>query len=135
MDVEEEALVRLEFVQPLLDEHAVGAEVDVLVAFEDPATSSPISRIDHRLAAADADDRGAALIDRRQAFLDAELLLDGRLVLADAPAAGAGQVAGVQRFEHQHEREALPDHGVRLAMWLRQVFDGQDAKRIARVRP
>ena len=47
------------------------------------------------------------LVDGGQAFLDAELFLDGRLVFADAAAAGAGQVAGVQRLEHQHQRETL----------------------------
>ena len=36
-----------------------------------------------------------------------ELLLDGRFVFANAAAAGAGEVAGVQRLEHQHQREAL----------------------------
>ena len=65
------------------------------------------ARVDHRLAAADRDDRGAALVDRVEALLDRELLLDRRLVLADPAAAGAGQVAGVQRLEHQDQREPL----------------------------
>ena len=64
-------------------------------------------RVDQRLAAADADDRRAALVDRGQALLDRQLLLDRRLVLANPAAAGAGQVAGVQRLEHQHQREPL----------------------------
>ena len=34
------------------------------------ATSSPMPGIDHRLAAADRDDRGAALVDGGQAFVD-----------------------------------------------------------------
>src|SRR5262249_43348981 len=42
--------------------------------------------------------------DRGEAFLDGQLLLDGRDVLTDPAASGAGQVAGVERFEHQ-------DHG------------------------
>ena len=45
------------------------------------------------------------------------VLLDGGLVLADAAAAGAGQVAGVQRLQHQHHREPLVDHRMRLAAW------------------
>ena len=70
-------LRRPELVQPLLDEHAVGAEVDVLAALEDAADQLADLRIDHRLAAADADDRRAALVHRGQALLDGELLLDG----------------------------------------------------------
>ena len=71
VDVEEEAAGRPELVQPLLDEHAVGAEVDVLAAFEDAAHQLADLRIDQRLAAADADDRGARFVDGGQALLDA----------------------------------------------------------------
>ena len=109
-------VVGLEFVQPLLDEHAVGAEVDVLARSRISRDQLADLGIDHRLAAADADHRRAALVDRGQALFERQLLLDGGLVLADAAAAGAGQVAGVQRLEHQHEREALVDHRMRLAI-------------------
>ena len=98
---------RLELVDLLADEHAVGAEVDDLLALEDLGRQLADAGVDHRLAAADRDDRGAALVDGVEALLDRELLLDRRLVLADPPAAGAGQVAGVERFEHQDHREPL----------------------------
>src|SRR5205823_2622524 len=46
-------------------------------------------------------------IDAGETLLDAEPFLDRLAVLANPAATGAGQVAGVQRFEHQHQREAL----------------------------
>ena len=104
--------------QPLLHEHAVGAQVDVLAAAENAAHQLAELRIDHRLAAADADDRGAAFVDRVEALLDGQLFLDGLRVFANAAAAGAGQIAGMQRFEHEHERKALR---------ARQLFPGDVA--------
>ena len=75
-----------------------------------PLHQRPDLGIDHRLAAANADDRSAGLIDRCQALLEAQLLLDGLGVFADAAAAGAGEVAGVQRLQHQHQRKGFaPD--------------------------
>ncbi len=71
MDVEEEAAGGPEFVQAFLNEHAVGAEVDVLAALEDAAHQLADLGIDQRLAAADADDRGARFVDGCQALLDA----------------------------------------------------------------
>ncbi len=107
MHVQEEAVGRPEAGQLLADEHAVGTQVDVLLALEDLGHQLFDRGIDHRLAAADADDRRAALVDRRQALLDGQLVLDRRGVLANPPAAGAGQVAGVQGLEHQHQRKPL----------------------------
>ena len=98
--------VGAELVQPLLGEHAVGAEVDVLAALEDAGHQGADLGVDHRLAAADAHDGGAGLVHGIQALLDGEAVLEVGGVFADAPAAGAGEVAGVQRLEHQHEREA-----------------------------
>ena len=98
---------RLELVELLADEHPVGAEEDDLLPLQDLGDQLADAGVDHRLAAADRDDRGAALVDGVEAFLDRELLLDRRFVLADPAAAGAGQVAGVQRLEHQDHREPL----------------------------
>ena len=64
-------------------------------------------RIDHRLAAADRNDRRAAFVHRCQALLDGQHFVDRGLVFADAAAARAGQVAGVQRLEHHHQRKLL----------------------------
>ena len=61
---------------------------------------------DERLAAADRDDRRRALQAGVDALLDREARTV-RLVLADLPAADAGDVARERRLEHQHERIAL----------------------------
>ena len=107
VDVEEEAGRRLELVDLLADEHAVGAEVDDLLrargswrsARRSPDRSSARRRRSRR--------PGRRTRRRVEALLDRELLLDRRFVLADPAAAGAGQVAGVERLEHQDHREPL----------------------------
>src|SRR5262249_13412993 len=107
VDVEEEAPAGAKLPQPLLDEHTVGAEVDVLFAAQDGRDELADLGVDQRLAAANADDGRAALVHRGQALGDGQLLLDRLRVFADAAAAGAGQVAGVQWLEHQNQGEAL----------------------------
>jgi hypothetical protein len=62
--------------------------------------------VDERLAAADRDDGSGALDGRVDAFLDREAGAV-RLVLADLPAADAGDVAREGRLEHEDERIAL----------------------------
>ena len=93
--------------QVLLNKHAVRAQVDVLAASQDAADEAADFRINQRFAAANADNWRTALIDRGEALLDAEFLLDGLGIFADPAAAGTRQVAGVQRFKHQHQRKAL----------------------------
>ena len=61
---------------------------------------------DEGLAAADRDDGRGALDAGVDALLDREAR-PVRLVLADLPAADAGDVARERRLEHQHERIAL----------------------------
>ena len=78
----------------------------MLAAFEDAVDEFADLWVDQGLAAADAHDRRAGLIDGGEAFLDRELLLDGVLVFADATAPGAGEIACVEGFQHHHEREA-----------------------------
>ena len=62
-----------ELVQLLADEHAVRAQIDVLLALQDFAHQLADLGIHHRLAAADGDDGRAALIHRRQALFDRQL--------------------------------------------------------------
>ena len=59
-----------------------------------------------RLAAGDRDHRRAALVDRLEALLDAEALVQDQVRVVDLAAAGAGEVAAEERLEHQHERIA-----------------------------
>src|SRR5581483_9056789 len=62
---------------------------------------------DERLAAADGDDRRRALHAGIEALLHAQARAI-RFVLADLPAADAGDVARERRLEHEHERIPLP---------------------------
>src|SRR5271157_772326 len=111
MDVEEEPAMRLKLLDLLADEHPVGAQVDDLLPLENLGDQLADSRVDHRLAPADRDHRRSALVDARQAFVDRQLLLDRRFVLANSTASRTGQVAGVQRLEHQDHRELFGTRG------------------------
>ena len=64
--------------------------------------------VHERLAAGDAHDRRAALVHRREALLDGQVLLEDLGRVLDLAAAGARQIAAEQRLEHEHQRIALP---------------------------
>src|SRR5581483_84600 len=98
--------IGLEDVQILGQLERVRAEVDVLPQLEHPGDDVLDPLVDQGLAAADRDDRRRALHARVDALVDREPRLV-RLVLADLPAADAGEVAGQRRLEHQHERVEL----------------------------
>src|SRR4029077_11245002 len=94
--VDEETRRRLPLGQPFADEHAVCAEVDVLVARLQFSQELRQLGVDRRLSAADRDNRCAALVRGREALLNGQLLRDRGTVLADTTAAGARQIARVQ---------------------------------------
>src|SRR5262249_35926521 len=52
--------------------------------------------------------RDAAFLDRAEALLGSQLLFQDMARILNLPAAGAGQIAAVERLEHQHERVPLP---------------------------
>ncbi len=60
-----------------------------------------------RLAAGDGDHGRAAFVDRAEALLGREVLLEHMRGILDFAAAGAGQVAAKQRLQHEHQRVAL----------------------------
>ena len=91
----------------LLQQRAVGAKVDVFPPRDEALDQDLDFRVDQRFAAADAHDRRAALGHGGQALLDRQPAVHRVGVFADPPAAGARQVAGVQRFEHQDQRKLL----------------------------
>ena len=95
-----------EEVELLLEQQRVGAEVDVLLARDEPCDDLVDLGMQQRLAAGDAHHRRAALVHGAQALLDRELLLQHVRRVLDLAAAGAGEVAAVERLEHQHERVA-----------------------------
>ena len=105
MNVEEHPPRWFEFVETFLNKHAVGTQIDVPLARQNLSHQAADFRIDHGLATADRYHRRPAFIDRIKALLHRELFLNCFLVFADAAAARARQVAGVQRLEHHHQRK------------------------------
>ena len=88
-------------------EQAVGAHVDEAALGGDAVDDLVDLLVDHRLAAGDVHDRRAGLLGDAQALLDLHPLVEHVLVLADAPAAVAGEVADLEGLEHQGHGEPL----------------------------
>ena len=63
--------------------------------------------VQQRLAAGEHDDRRAALVDRANAVLDRQPLIQDLVRVVDLAASRTREVAAKQRLEHQHERIAL----------------------------
>ncbi len=104
--VDRQSLVRRDHAEDLLVQHQrVGAQVDVPPPGDDALDQLLELGIQRRLAAADRNRRRPAVVDRLQAGLQGQPVLELAGVALDG-AAQAGQVAGVQRLEHQHERVA-----------------------------
>ena len=103
----DEPLVRRDHAEDLLvEQQAVGAEVDVALARDDLRDQLRQLGVDRRLAAADRHDRRAALRRRpRRHWPTEQAVLELAGVALDR-AAEAGEVAGVERLEHQHERDS-----------------------------
>src|SRR5262245_20563546 len=99
MDVEKEGAAGPEFAELFTDEHSIRAKNDHLLALKNFGDELTQARVNHRLAATDRDDGSPALVDGAQAFLDRQLLLDGRFILADPAASRARQIAGMKRLE------------------------------------
>src|SRR5579862_210868 len=107
VDVEEQAGGRREIAEMLANKHTVSAKVDVFFAGKNFVGQAANLGINHGLAAANGNNRRAAVVNRLQALLNGEHLVDGGLVFANAAAASAGEIAGVERFEHHHQRKLL----------------------------
>ena len=86
-------------------EHAVRADVNDAALFEQAVDEFLDLRINQRFAAANGNHRRVAFHRGLQALLQRHHVLERRGIFADAPAAGAGEVAGVQRFELQDHRK------------------------------
>src|SRR6185312_11699953 len=102
--------VGLEEVELLLHQQRIGAEVDEFLARDDAAHHLVDLAMEQRLTAGDRYYRGAALVDRLEAFLDREALIENDVGIIDLAAAGAGEIAAEQRLQHEHQRVALHAH-------------------------
>ena len=87
----------------LLHQQGVGAQVDELLALHQLLGDEVDLGVDERLAPGDRDHRRPALLDRGDRLLDAHPLLEDAGRVLDLPAAGAGQVAGEQRLQLDHQ--------------------------------
>ena len=63
--------------------------------------------VHQRFAAADRDDRRVGFVGGAERLLQRHLVADGVLVFDDPAASDTGEVAGVQRLQHQHQREVF----------------------------
>jgi hypothetical protein len=106
VDDEREPRIRLEDLEELLEAQRIRAQLDGLLHLEEAGDHVLDALVDERLAAADRDHRGRALHRRVDALVDRQSCLV-RLVLADLPAADAGDVAGERRLEHEDKRIEL----------------------------
>src|SRR5438132_1151555 len=80
-----------ELVDLFFEQQRVGAQIDKFLAGDDLLDDLVDLVMQQRLAAGDDDNRRAALVDRFQAFIDAETLIEDRVRIIDLAAAGAGE--------------------------------------------
>ena len=107
VDDEAEPLVGRDPLHHALHQQRVGAHIDEPLGRRDAVDYLVNLRMQRRLAAGYGYDRRARLLDGGQALLHAQHPVQNRLVLADAPAAYARQVALLQRLQHRNQRKAL----------------------------
>ena len=107
MHREEQIGRRLEQVQLLLQQQRIGAQRDEFLARHDAFDDLADLLVDQRLAARNGDHRRAALVDRVEAFLHRQALVEDGVGIIDLAAADAGEVAAEQRLQHQHQRIAF----------------------------
>ena len=83
-------------------EHTVGADVNDTTLLAQTGDEFFDLRVDEGFATADGHHRGITLRGGRKALLQRHHVLETGGIFADAAAASAGQIAGVQRFQLQH---------------------------------
>ena len=109
--------MRLVFVDLLFQQQGVGAQNDELLAVEIAAHDLGHVAMEQWLAAGDGDGGGAAFLDGVHALLHRQAAVEDGVGIVDLAAAGAGEIAAQQRFQHQHQRIfsalELVDHGMR----------------------
>ena len=115
------------FVEFLLEENGIRAEIDVLPPLDKLLDEFADWSIEEWLPSGDRHHGSGALIDGLKGFLEGHVLAEDVNRILDLAAACAGEVAPVERLEHQDERilaaatetlsEDVARHGPHLADW------------------
>ena len=103
MHRERQVLRGLEAIEMFFEQDRVRAKVDVLLASDETFNDLMNLRMQQWFAAGDRDHWCPAFFDRLKALLGREVLSEHGGGMLNLAAAGAGQVAAKQRFEHQHK--------------------------------
>ena len=108
VDGERQILARLEQVELLLQQQRVGAQVNVLLARDQPLDDLLDLRMQQRLAAGNATIGVPHSSTALKHSSGRQLRLQDVRGILDLAAARARQVAAEQRLQHQHQRILLP---------------------------
>ena len=113
--VQREVGMGMHGVEPLVQQKAVGAEVDMFFSLEHAVDQIVEIGIEERFSAGNGNDGGRAFIDGMEALLQRHHFLDRIGVLANSAASGTGKIAEVGRLQHQYQGSFLN--------FLQLVFD------------
>ena len=104
MDRPVEVAIGLVAIDVFFQQQRIGADGHELAARDGAFDDLRQFLVQQRLAAGDDDDRGAAFVDRAEAVGQRQPLVEDLVGIVDLAAAGAGEIAPEQRFEHQDQR-------------------------------
>jgi hypothetical protein len=106
MDRPAKIRARLELVNFLLEQQSICAEIDESLFSNHAPCDLVYFAMQQGLATCDDDHRRPAFVGRRDAFIDAEALVEDCVRIVDLAATGTCEIAAEQRLEHQDERVA-----------------------------
>ena len=107
VDGERKVLARFEKMQLLLEQERIRAHVDVLPAGHQALDNLLYAGMHQRFAAGDGDCGYAALFDGAEALFGRKFAFENMTGILDLPAAGAREIAAVERLQHEHQRVAF----------------------------
>jgi len=122
VDDERQSNGRVELVELLLQQEAVGAEVDEPSVGDDGPYDVVDLSVQEGLASRNRHNRRVGRAHRCETLVDAQAPINDVAILAHAATAGAGEIAGLERLEHRHQRKAAATLG---KMPYQVTSDGQ----------
>ena len=108
MDRKRQVGRRRKLIELLFKQQRIGAQIDELLAPDDAFDNGHDILVYQRFPPGDGNYRGAAFINRVQAFLGAEPLIEDIVFIVDLAAADTRQIAAEQGFQHQNEGVFFP---------------------------